>query len=414
MKRIHLHNYEAFLLDYSEGNLNAEDSVLLKDFVLAHPELDIDLEDFSLPYLNKDSDIADFKGSLKRSANEVPDEELIDYIEGNLSKKEKLAFENKVAQDQDLARDLESYQKTLLAADTRQVYANKETLLKSEDDLILNNRLILYVENQLSESEKLQLEKEISASTELQKEIDLFSKTVLVADLSIVHSSKESLKKESRVIPLFSLRSAGSLAAAILLLFGLVGLIRFYNSNQKTGDVISMVKPPLVKETIKVIDSPKIINSKQNLADKSQIEKKNSDKITATVVEEATVIQKDSKETDQLPLIKEVIEIAKVQDQKIEEKIIPEEKQKIEIAPNTILPNSDSALSKRNYLALAEDIIENVDLSNDEIPEKNGFWKRAVKLARKANKLGVKSIDGQEDSESNFRVSFNSFSVEKK
>lgn len=50
MSKINLNNYEAFLLDYLEGNLSAEDTADLLLFVSHHPELEIDLDD-ELPIL---------------------------------------------------------------------------------------------------------------------------------------------------------------------------------------------------------------------------------------------------------------------------------------------------------------------------------------------------------------------------
>ena len=46
-------------------------------------------------------------------------------------------------------------------------------------------------------------------------------------------------------------------------------------------------------------------------------------------------------------------------------------------------------------------------------PSETGFWSRAIKLAKRANKMGVKSIDVNETSRKKFSLSFNSFSVEK-
>jgi hypothetical protein len=45
---------------------------------------------------------------------------------------------------------------------------------------------------------------------------------------------------------------------------------------------------------------------------------------------------------------------------------------------------------------------------------KKGFWKRAVDIAKQANKLGLKSLDGEETTNQNYLLSFNSFSVEKR
>ena len=46
MKKINLHNYEAFLLDYIEGTLDQELENELMEFLELHPE--IELEEFDL------------------------------------------------------------------------------------------------------------------------------------------------------------------------------------------------------------------------------------------------------------------------------------------------------------------------------------------------------------------------------
>ena len=414
MKYIDLHNYEAFLLDYSEGNLNAEDCALLKDFVLAHPELEIDLEDFNLPYINLETHIADFKNDLKKNETEIPDEELINYVEGNLSKEQKLAFETKLKLDKELASDLESYKKTLLVADIAQVYDNKIVLLKSEEDLLLNNRLVLCVENQLSESERLQLEAELNKNADLRKEFELFSKTVLIADESIVFPSKEELKKKNRVIVLFSLRSIGSMAAAILLLIGFMGVIKFYTESPNNEDGILVIKVPVTKEPKKLIESSEKPAIEQNLADKNSNARKTIEKTSTSSHKEALATQKETKQNKLAPVLVIVSQLVDVPQVKTYKEIIPTEKQNTELASTAFPPNNDSTLNKRNYLALAEDILEEVDFGDSKELEKKSFWKRATQLARKANKLGVKSIDGQEDSENKYSLSFNSFSVGKK
>jgi hypothetical protein len=45
---------------------------------------------------------------------------------------------------------------------------------------------------------------------------------------------------------------------------------------------------------------------------------------------------------------------------------------------------------------------------------RKGLWQRAVALAQQANKLGIKSVQGEEEGNDRFRISFNAFSVEKR
>jgi hypothetical protein len=155
MSKINLHNYEAFLLDYSEGNLSENDIAELKAFALTHPELEIDLTENDLPYFEASDVNIDFKSDLKKTEADFVNEEVLQYMEGLLSNEQKIAFEARLATDKDLALVLDQYQKTILSANFNEVFENGSSLLKTEDDLILSNKVISYVEGQLSLNEKI-------------------------------------------------------------------------------------------------------------------------------------------------------------------------------------------------------------------------------------------------------------------
>lgn len=420
MSRIGIHNYEAFLLDYSEGNLDAADLALLKDFILAHPELDTDLEVFELPYITGEDHSFDFKNSLKKSEEEVPDEELLNYLEGNLSSEQLISFEDKLMQDKDLAKDLELYKKTLLKPERDPIFEFKSGLLKTDDDLVLNNSMIAYLENQLSGPEKVKFEKELNSDKALAKEFQALSKTLLVADLSVIYPDKEALKKENRVIALFSLRAAGSVAAAILLLFGFALVYNYYSSNVKieSGLAIKPNSTNTSSETRSFVTVPNKSNAPLKEIENNSAENKSSATAQSFSNEgsKKEQVQSHIKE-DILPadIEKETPEIVKVSKEPGQETPVVSKEEKIETAfSSDKKSNGDSILNKQNYLLLAEDVTNEEDLLDEKDARQKGFWKRAVSLAKQANKLGVKSVDGQENSQNKYRLSFNSFSVEKK
>src|SRR5204863_2118775 len=84
MERINVNNYEAWLLDHSEGGLNGEELIELQKFCLMHPELEINLEIGDLPVLENEPVLSDFKDSLKKNAEDARIEELLSFIEGQL------------------------------------------------------------------------------------------------------------------------------------------------------------------------------------------------------------------------------------------------------------------------------------------------------------------------------------------
>ena len=73
MNKITINNYEAFVLDYVEGNLDEATIHELKAFVINHPELDIDLEDLDLPTMNEEKIEFGFKTELKKLQPPVSD-----------------------------------------------------------------------------------------------------------------------------------------------------------------------------------------------------------------------------------------------------------------------------------------------------------------------------------------------------
>ena len=141
-KKINSNNYEAFLLDYMEGNLSAEDISLLKDFVASHPELNIDLSETELILLEKDESVFNSKGNLKKITSDlVPVELFVGYIENTLSKEEKNKLEDACWKDKVLANELRLYKSTILSAETTIIFENKENLKKHNKIIWFNTRV---------------------------------------------------------------------------------------------------------------------------------------------------------------------------------------------------------------------------------------------------------------------------------
>ena len=65
MSQINLHNYEAYLLDYSEQQLSAVEVAELLLFVELHPELNIEIEEIQLAYLDQSTEEFKEKDFLK-------------------------------------------------------------------------------------------------------------------------------------------------------------------------------------------------------------------------------------------------------------------------------------------------------------------------------------------------------------
>lgn len=241
MSKININNYQAYLLDYFEENLSESLSDELKVFVLSHPELEIDLDDSELPVISDDKIGFGFKTDLLKDENDFPNSDLLNYLEGNLSADERIIMEARLNSDTELTNELNAFKKTILSFNTSDTLDSKACLVKSEDEFVLNSTTIAYVENILSPAERIEFEKNIFADSELKSEIELLNKTKLVADKAIAYPDKDSLLKEGRVLALFSLKFVTRAAAALLLLLGIAFVIKNY-TGKTTFNKIEIAK----------------------------------------------------------------------------------------------------------------------------------------------------------------------------
>jgi len=142
MIMIDKHNYEAFLLDFMEGNLSAEQAKALEDFLKRHPEIDADIFSLDDVKLEADSSHFDAKMRLKRD-EEIPelskeDALLIGLIENSLSSDEIAAAEHLIQSDENAAKSFAHYQKTKLKANDALHYPDKNKLKKKAPIFLLS------------------------------------------------------------------------------------------------------------------------------------------------------------------------------------------------------------------------------------------------------------------------------------
>lgn len=157
-QKINIYNYEAFLLDYSEGRLSSEQEAELMLFLSKHPDLNFDPETLHDTVLTQEH---------------LP-------------------------------------------------YLNKAELKKSEKDLVSDEMMVEYIEGTLNEENKKQVEVNVLYHTGIKKELDLYLKTILRPDKDIVFDEKSKLKRKNKVILFsLSEYVRYGIAAAVLLLLGL-------------------------------------------------------------------------------------------------------------------------------------------------------------------------------------------------
>lgn len=200
MEALSINNYEAYYLDFLEGNLNEADIAVLLDFLDKHPELKLEEEEFA---------------SLENNS---------------------ITLDN-------------SYKQSL-----KQVLFDEDFI----SNLNINSFLIAQTEGQLSPAKEEELEKFIAVNPVYLKEQKLFQASHLKANLEEVYTEKSSLKK-ARVFPLrtfFGVTAAASVALFIYLgNFNSTDPTQFAQKDPVKTNIDSIVKiipikDALVKHTI--------------------------------------------------------------------------------------------------------------------------------------------------------------------
>lgn len=129
-------NYEAYFLDYHEGNLTESQKAQLMEFLAQNPTLKEEFEAFEMVELEEDNISIPFdRDFLKKPVSDtepaiISEEKLIAYHEGDLGAEEKKQVLKAVAESPDARKAFSLYQKTRLEADTSIVFPAKSSLKK--------------------------------------------------------------------------------------------------------------------------------------------------------------------------------------------------------------------------------------------------------------------------------------------
>jgi anti-sigma factor RsiW len=401
MEKISPDNFEAWLLDHSEGKLSAAELTALKAFAAAHPELEIDLEEVSLPALENGHESFDFKDSLRKTPEDILNEEVIAHLEGQLEPEQEADFQKRLGHDEALRTRLDVFRKTILKADQDEIYSGKSQLKKTGDIGLLQDQLIGYMEGQLDPETEKAFTFRLSKDPLLQKELDLILKTRLRADQTIVFPDKYQLKKRRRVIPLFP---SGFLriAAVLALVAGVATIITFRFAG---------VDKHLQGEAVADAPESRILDDrKQNHAvrvTKQEAGLEKSQNIAARPLKAAGKIFHSIKS-----------------DQKVEERNVVSEVQEVqnsEMRPpasldtvNTEIQQPVAAVVTSETLEQLEELSWMEEAEEKVEPRKKGFIQKIASLAGKANKLGIRAVDGESGKDDSFKLSIFGYSVEKK
>lgn len=407
MDRLGKHNYEAWLLDLAEGNLTVEQEQTLRLFLLTHPELDVDPDSLDLPHLTPEIVASANFESLKKefSANE---ELVLNFLEDQFTGNEKPVIEFQINNNQELSQLLRDFSKTRLSAGS-EVYEWKAGLFKSTQEAPAAALVYSYFEQQLSPLETAAVEQAFANNAAMRAELSAYRSTQLQADKTLVYPDKQALRRNNKVIALFSftsLRYAAAVAVVFLLAFLLI-------NNQQTKPAPVLAKQNLQKTSSAIpleIQQPAIeSNSGEKplaLAKNNAVNSSVNTKSALSAAAKASVVPVPAN----LPVQDVIIPVQKPeQNQNLANNKLPD-------VNNTEVVNSSLLAETGTYYANYSDLEISDDFSPLDVPSKKGaLWHKAVDVARKINKLGFTAVNGTEESRTrHYRLSFNSISVEKK
>ncbi len=123
--KIDIHNYEAFFLDYKEGNLDAAGEKELFAFLEQYPQLKAELNSFEDITLDAEVSFS-AKSSLKKA--EFSDESLIAYTENLVNAEEKKEIEKLASENKAFQKELSLYKATVLSSDEEIKFPAKSKL----------------------------------------------------------------------------------------------------------------------------------------------------------------------------------------------------------------------------------------------------------------------------------------------
>lgn len=144
MSKINLSNYEAFYLDFLEGNLGEDDTVLLHNYLESHPQLQVEKEKFVSIHPGISTLEQSFKSHLKaitfnetNITSENAEQFLIAAMEGLLSERKEKALRQFISANPSWLAEQEMYSNTKLSADLKIVFNPKNSLKQNSKTIFL-------------------------------------------------------------------------------------------------------------------------------------------------------------------------------------------------------------------------------------------------------------------------------------
>ena len=228
--KINRDNYEAYFLDYHEGQLSPEMAEEVQLFVAQNPDLKNMFEEFEAVSLVTDQDVVfEMKSSLKKNhvfatsqVNELNYEEfMLAETEGLLTAEQASFLDEFVSINPQFAKDRSLYRLSHLTADGDIIFEAKESLKKiaipvgAIDAGTYETFMARELEADLGEDEKSQMAEFMLYNPHLQGDRQLYQHTMLSPETNVVFENKSTLKQSVipvRLLVYYALSAAASLA----------------------------------------------------------------------------------------------------------------------------------------------------------------------------------------------------------
>lgn len=257
MNSINLNNYEAFLLDYVEGNLSASHQAELLLFIEQHPELELDLDGFQDATLAPEVNQFPNKSHLKKINQadlEIFNQLAVLVLDKEADQSALSQFELMMKKYPSLANEFQILTKLILNRDDKSFFEHKSNLHAiPEQQRVFENLALKELEGLNTKVETEELESIIYSSVFYKKLFEIYEHTKIQPDLSISFEFKEQLKKGKTVYFPFNsriLKYTAGIAASIAILFGAFNILVQDKKNIVAVNVYDRFNAPLFSKKI--------------------------------------------------------------------------------------------------------------------------------------------------------------------
>lgn len=214
------------------------------------------------------------------------------YIDNELDATGRKEVEDFVQLHPDLEEELTMLKQSQLKPDAALLLEDKSALFKSEKDYLVNLQnyesfFLLYVDNELNESQRKAVEDFVTANPSLQQELEILLRTKVSADVSIIYTDRQLLYRQegSEKVVSFKIWRSIAIAAMLLIATGIFWL------NNRTNPV----QQPIAKNnqsTVPKKNSNEIVKEKENSKVNESIEaQSNSTLVAGTPYNQKTTSQ---------------------------------------------------------------------------------------------------------------------------